>query len=91
MYKTTQVQVIEERNYKRRKHFCNWYLQAVNDSVLYSELIFFTNKAWYISAQNNMYWSSINLRQAFEVPLHDQKIGVQCAITATQIVGPIFF
>jgi hypothetical protein len=27
----------------------------------------------------------------FEVPLHDQKIGVWFAITASQIVGPIFF
>jgi hypothetical protein len=25
------------------------------------------------------------------VPLHDQKIGVWCAITASWIVGPIFF
>jgi hypothetical protein len=25
------------------------------------------------------------------VPLHDQKIGVWCAITASRIVGPIFF
>jgi hypothetical protein len=29
------------------------------------------------------------MRQTFEVPLHDQKIGMWCAITATQIVGPI--
>jgi hypothetical protein len=36
-----------------------------------------------------MYWSSINPRQTFEVPLHDQKIGVWCAITASRIVGPI--
>jgi hypothetical protein len=44
-----------------------------------------------LNAQNNRYWCSINPRQTFEVPLHDQKIGVCCAITASQIVGPIFF
>jgi hypothetical protein len=38
-----------------------------------------------------MYWSSINQRQTFEVPLHDQKIGVWCARTASRIVGPLFF
>jgi hypothetical protein len=95
-YKITQVQVIEECDYGRRTHFCNWLLQAVHDGVLYPKLTFFTDEAWfhlsgYISAQNNRYWSSINLKQTFEVPLCDQKIGVWCAITALQIVGPIFF
>jgi hypothetical protein len=30
----------------------------------------------WVYSQNNRYWSSINLRQTSEVPLHDQKIGV---------------
>jgi hypothetical protein len=38
-----------------------------------------------ISAQGSSCWSSINPRQTFEVPVHDQKIGVFCAIIATQI------
>jgi hypothetical protein len=92
----TQVQVIEEGDYGRRTHFCNWFVQAVHDSVLDPELTFFTDEAWfhlsgYISAQNSRYWSSINPRQMFEVPLRDQKIGMCCAITASRIVGPIFF
>jgi hypothetical protein len=95
-YKITQVQVIEESDYGRRMHFCNWFLQAVHDGILDPKLTFFTDEAWfhlswYINAQNNRYWSSINPRQTFEVPLHDQKIGVWCAITASRIVGPIFF
>jgi hypothetical protein len=95
-YKITQVQVIEEGDYGRRTHFCNWFLQAVHDGVLDPKLTFFTDEAWfhlssYISAQNNRYWSSINPSQTFEVPLYDQKIGVLCAITASRIVGPIFF
>jgi hypothetical protein len=32
----------------------------------------------YISAQNNRYWSSINPRQTFELPLHDQKMCHYC-------------
>jgi hypothetical protein len=95
-YKITQVQVIEEGDYGRRTHFCNWILQAVHDGVLDPKLAFFTDEAWFhlsgdINAQNNRYWSSINPRQTFEVPLHDQKTGVWCAITASWIVGPIFF
>jgi hypothetical protein len=79
-YKITQVQVIEECNYGRRTHFCNWFLQVVHDGVLDPKLTFFTDEAWfhlsgYINAHNR-YWSSINPRQTFEVPLHGQKIGV---------------
>jgi hypothetical protein len=60
-------------------------LQALHDGVLDPELTFFIDEAWfhlsgYISAQNNRYWSRINPRQTFELPLHDQKIGVWCAI-----------
>jgi hypothetical protein len=95
-YKIAHVQVIEEGDYGRRTHFCNWFLQAVHDCVLDPKLTFFIDDALfhlsgYINAQNNGYWSSINPRQMFEVPLHDQKIGVWCAITASRIVGPIFF
>jgi hypothetical protein len=95
-YEIAQVQVIEEGDYGRRTNFCNWFLQTVHDGVLDPKLTFFTVEAWfhlsgYINAQNNRYWSSINPRQTFEVPLHDQKVGVWCAITASRIEGPIFF
>jgi hypothetical protein len=94
--KITQVQVIEEGDYGRRTHFRNWFLQAVHDGILDPKLTCFTDEAWfhlswYINAQINRYWSSINPKQTFEVSLHDQKIGVWCAITASRIVGPIFF
>jgi hypothetical protein len=67
-----------------------------HDGVRDPKLTFFTDEAWfhlsgYISAQNSKYWRSINPKQTFEVPLHDQKIGVWCAITASRIAGPIFF
>jgi DNA-binding MurR/RpiR family transcriptional regulator len=39
-YKITQVQVSEECDYRRRTHFCNWFLQAVHDSVLDPKLTF---------------------------------------------------
>jgi hypothetical protein len=39
----------------------------------------------YNIAQNNSYWSSINVRQAFEIPLHDYKVGGWYVITAIQI------
>jgi hypothetical protein len=53
----------------------------------------FTEKAWfhlsgYIDPLNNRYLNSINLRQNFEVALHDLKIGALCIIVAIQIVNP---
>jgi hypothetical protein len=38
-----------------------------------------------------MYWSSVNLRQTFEVHIRDQKIGVQRIIIAPQIIRPVSF
>jgi hypothetical protein len=46
-YKITQVKVIEEGDYGRRTHFCNWFLQAVHDGVLDPKLTFFTDEAWF--------------------------------------------
>jgi hypothetical protein len=65
-------------------------------TVLDLKLTFFTHKAWFhlsghISAQNSRYWDNVTLRQTFEVLLHDMKIGVWCAITATLVGGPIFY
>jgi hypothetical protein len=55
-------------------------MQAVHDHVPDLKLTFCTDETWlymsgYISAQNNRYWSSINLRQTFKVPLYDWKTG----------------
>ena len=55
-----------------------------------------SDKAWfhlsgYLNSQNSRYWSAHNPRQIFEVPQHDRKIGVWCAITSHRIIGPIFF
>jgi hypothetical protein len=69
---------------------------VTGNGFLVPKLTFFIDEAWfhlsgYINAQNNRYWSSINPKQTFELLLHDQKIGVWCATTASRIVGPIFF
>jgi hypothetical protein len=37
------------------------------------------------------YWSTENPHAVHEVPLHDLKVGVWCAISARRIIGPVFF
>jgi hypothetical protein len=80
-YKITQVHVTEGGDYERRTRICNRFLQAVHDDVVEPELTFFTDEASFhlsgcIIIRSNRYWNGINLRQIFEVPLHNQKICV---------------
>jgi hypothetical protein len=70
------------------------FLWAVHDCVLDPKLTFFIDEVGFHlsecnSPQNSRYWKywkSVNLRQTFEMSLYSQKIGVWCAITASQIV-----
>jgi hypothetical protein len=62
--------------YERVKHFYNWFLQSVQDDILDNKLTLCTEETWfhlnwYISAQNNCCWSSINFRNYFEVQSED--------------------
>ena len=57
---------------------------------------FFTDEAWfhlssYTNTQNSRTWATENHHETFEKPLHDQKIGVWCAVSRSLIIGPIFF
>jgi hypothetical protein len=91
LYKIRQVQVAGEGDYNIRRHFYNWFLRAVHDSVADPTLTFFTDKACfhlrgYTNVQNCNLWSTINPRQIFEAPFHDQKIGVRFLIITTGTV-----
>lgn len=43
-YEIRQVQAIEDGDYERRMHFCDWFLEAVPDSFLGQKLSFFLTK-----------------------------------------------
>jgi hypothetical protein len=44
-----------------------------------------------VNSQNNQHWSAESPRFIHELPLHDEAIGVWCAISAHRIIGPIFY
>ena len=57
---------------------------------------FFTDEAWfhlsgYANTQNSRTWATENPHETFEKPLHDQNIGVWCAVSRSRITGPTFF
>jgi hypothetical protein len=44
-----------------------------------------------LKIQNNRYWGTENPHAVYEVPLHDVKLGVWCAISARRITGLVIF
>ena len=57
---------------------------------------FFIDETWfhlsgYTNTQNSRTWATENPHETFEKPLHDQKIGVWCAVSRSRMIGPIFF
>jgi hypothetical protein len=47
--------------------------------------VFFCNEAWFslhgdVKCQNSQYWSAEDTGLFHELPLHDEKIGVSCAM-----------
>jgi hypothetical protein len=45
----------------------------------------------YVKSQITRIWASENPHAFSETPLHPQKVGVWCAISAERVIGPIFF
>jgi hypothetical protein len=96
-YRLTDVSQLHERDYQSRLNYCMWFQNFISeqgDEIL--DLTFFTDEAWfhlsgYVNSQNNRLWSSENPHELYQVPLHDQKVGVWCAISRMRIIGPIFF
>jgi hypothetical protein len=57
--------------------------------------VFFFDEAWFsfrgeVNSQTNRYWNAENPRIIHELPRHDEKIDVWCAVSARRIIGPIF-
>jgi hypothetical protein len=43
---------------------------------------------WVRQCKSNRYWGGTDRRQTFEIAVHDQQVGVWCAITAARTVWP---
>lgn len=95
-YRVTCVQEIREPDKEKRLNYCCWLLNKITDGELDPTRYFMSDEAWFhlsghVNSQNTRYWSVENPHVLHESPLHDEKIGLWCAISGHRIVGPIFF
>nr|XP_020451198.1 uncharacterized protein LOC109957565 [Monopterus albus] len=95
-YRLTCVHDLKEPDKAKRVNYCKWLLTVITDGHVNPLLYFMTDEAWFhlsghVNTQCTRYWSAESPHLTHETPLHDQKIGVWCAVSGTRIVGPIFF
>jgi hypothetical protein len=81
------VQKLNPADPVARINFCRWTLQCVHDGIVDPTLPFMSDEAWfYLSG----HWDTENPHAVHEVPLHDQTVGVWCAVSGRRIIGPVF-
>jgi hypothetical protein len=95
-YRITVVHQLLPPDAEARINYCRLFQQSVYDGMVDPDFVFCTDEArfhlsGYVNSQNNRYRSAENPHSVHEVLLHDVKIGVWCAISAHEIIGPVFF
>lgn len=95
-YKVSVVHELKSADAPQRFEFCNWLFNEIVMNGLDLDFFFMSDEAWfhlngYVNSQNNRFWASENPYHFHQTPLHDQKVGVWCAVSACRIIGPIFF
>jgi transposase len=85
--------VIEEQDYEKRLVFAEWFLSLRKSTEQF--MIFSDEAHFYLTLpnnkQNNRYWGDSAQEYGIEVPLHDKKLLVWCAISANRVFGPYIF
>jgi hypothetical protein len=81
---------------EKRVKYGEWFLKKIVVGELDPTLYFMSDEACFhlfdhVNFQNTRYWSAENPHNLRQVPLHDQKIRVWCAVSGSRIIGPIFF
>ena len=84
---------IQEHDYAKRLEFAQWFLKLRKST---EQFMIFSDEAYFYltlpnNKQNNRYWDVTANGYGIEVPLHDKKVLVWCAISSTHVFGPYFF
>jgi len=92
-YKYHDWHKLEDRDYVSRVQFATWFLSLPADT---ENWLICSDEAYFsltlpLNKQNNRIWADSQPVIGIETPLHDKKILVWCAISATKLYGPHFF
>lgn len=95
-YRVHMMQALKEADHEERRRYCQWFQDVLIPRPNILSITWFTDEAWfhlsgYVNTQNSRYWAAVNPHVIHETPLYDEKVGVWCAVSASRIVGPIFF
>jgi hypothetical protein len=88
---------LKEKDQESRVDYCTWFQNfLVEEGEEILDVTFFTDEARfhrseYANSQNTCLWSSENPHEFKAMALHDQKVGLWCAVSRMCIIGPIFF
>ena len=92
-YKVSVIHELKAQDTEKCIIFCRWLQQFIdiNGKNILNDT-FFTDEAWfhlsgYTNTQNLRTWTTKNPHATFEKLLHDQKIGVWCAISRSRTLG----
>ena len=95
-YRVSVVHALQPPDAPQRRQFCEWLFNEITMNGLNMDLFLISDESWfhlsgYVNSQNNRFWAAENPHYFHETPLHAQKVGVWCAVSARRIIGPIFF
>ena len=95
-YKIQVVQHLSDRDKTARLEFCHRIMELITqDPTLINNLVMSDEAHFHLSGtvnkQNMRYWAQNNPCELHQRPLHDPKVTVWCAVSATNIIGPYFF
>ncbi len=92
-YKYQTWHKLEVHDHEPRLKFAQWFLAkppATKNFFIFSDEAYFS-LTLPVNKQNNRTWADSNPYNGIELPLHDKKVLVWCAISAERIFGPYFF
>jgi hypothetical protein len=91
-YKTAVVHALIEHHLVARINACNWFLQSVHDEEVDPQLLLRGGRfslRGEVNIQNMRYRSAGNPGVIHELPLHEEEIGVWCAMSACHEISSI--
>jgi hypothetical protein len=71
-------------------------MKSADNGLVGPQLLLITDEAHFhvtccVNSQNTGIWSDENPHVIHQIPLHDVKFGVCCAVSARRIIGAIFY